>query len=187
MSDNDATTRRLVGGGVAGGIAAWALGYLATHLLAAAEIENWVGSDVLDYLAGEDVTWKLVGWLFYNAHNVAIRVPGLFGESARNFVAGADDPALTALFALPPVLLAAAGAATAWNTAAAPTTAARNGAAVVLGYLPLSILGSVLFTVSVGDASASPAPVTAALLAGVVYPAVFGAVGGLAGGHVSSE
>ena len=73
------------------------------------------------------------------------------------------------------------------DQAADPTSAARNGAAVMLGYLPLSVIGAVLFAVSVGDATAGPDLVTAVLLAGMVYPLVFGAVGGLVGGHLSAE
>ena len=187
MTDTTADTRRAVGGGLAGGIAAWVVGYLVVYLLNASEIENSLGSGVLEALTNENVTWKLVGWLFYNAHNVTIKTPGFFGQSAQNFVAGSEEAALTALFVLPPVLLLAAGVVVAWNTAADPTSAARNGAAVVLGYLPLSIAGAVLFAVSVGDATAGPDLVTAVLLAGLVYPLVFGAVGGLIGGHLSAE
>ncbi|WP_123532826.1 transporter [Halosimplex salinum] len=182
-----ADTKRVAGGGLAGGIAAWVVGYLVVYLLNASEIENSLGSGVLEALTNENVTWKLVGWIFYNAHNVTVKIPGLFGQTSQNFVAGSEEAALTALFVVPPVLLVAAGVAAAWNTAADPTTAARNGAGVVLGYLPLSVLGVFLFAVSVGDATAGPNLVTGALLAGAVYPFVFGAVGGLVGGHLSAE
>ena len=187
MTDTTADTKRAVGGGLAGGMAAWVVGYLVVYLLNASEIENSLGSGVLEALTNENVTWKLVGWIFYNAHNVAVKIPGFFGQSAQNFVAGSEEAALTALFVLPPVLLLAAGVVVAWNTAADPTSAARNGAAVVLGYLPLSVIGAVLFAVSVGDATAGPNLLTAVLLAGLVYPLLFGAVGGLVGGHLSAE
>ncbi|QLH82701.1 transporter [Halosimplex pelagicum] len=185
MVDTDA--KRAAGRGLAGGIAAWILGYLVVYLLHGSSIQNSFGSDVLEVFTGEPVAWKLVGWLFYNAHNVAVQI-SLFGQRSVNLVAGAEEAALTALFALPPVLLVLAGAVAAWNTAADPTTAARNGAAVALGYLPLSLAGAVLFAIGSGDgASAGPALVTAVLLAGLVYPLVFGAVGGLAGGHLSAD
>lgn len=187
MADGTADTKRVVGGGLAGGIAAWVVGFLVVYLLTASEIENSLGSGVLEALTNENVTWKLVGWIFYNAHNVTIKIPGFFGQTAQNFVVGSEETALTALLVLPPLLLAVAGAAAAWNTAAAPTAAARNGAAVVLGYLPLSVVGAVLFSVSVGDATAGPNLVTAVLLAGAVYPLVFGAIGGLVGGHLSAK
>ncbi|QPV63392.1 hypothetical protein I7X12_01790 [Halosimplex litoreum] len=185
MVDTDA--KRAAGRGLAGGIAAWILGYLVVYLLHGSSVRDSFGSNVLEVFTGEPVAWKLVGWLFYNAHNVAVQI-SLLGQRSVNLVAGGEEAALTALFALPPVLLALGGAVAAWDTATEPTTAARNGAAVVLGYLPLSLAGAVLFAIGSGDGpSAGPALVTAVLLAGVVYPLVFGAVGGLVGGHVSAE
>ncbi|WP_436930323.1 hypothetical protein [Halosimplex halobium] len=185
MVDTDA--KRAAGRGLAGGVAAWILGYLAVYVLHGTNIENSLGSQILEFLTGDAVTWKLVGWLFFNAHNVTVTVPGFLGESAWNFVAQSDEAALTALFVLPPVLLVLAGFAAAWNAADAPTTAARNGAAVVLGYFPLSVAGAVLFTIGNEDATAGPTLVTAVLLAGTVYPLLFGAAGGLAGGHLSAD
>ncbi|MFC7139533.1 transporter [Halosimplex aquaticum] len=188
MVDTTADAKGVVGRGLAGGIAAWIVGYLAVYLVHASEIENSLSSSVLNALTDENVTWKLVGWLFYNAHNVTVKIPGLLGgQTAQNFVAGAEETALTAFLVVPPLLLVAAGIAAVWNTAEEPTTAARNGAAVTLGYLPLSIAGAVVFAVTVGDATAGPNLVTAVLLAGAVYPLLFGALGGLAGGHLSAE
>jgi len=184
MGDTDA--KRAAGRGLAGGIAAWILGYLVVYLLHGGSVRNSFGADVLEVFTGDPVAWKLVGWLFYNAHNVAVQI-SLLGQRSVNLVAGAEEAALTALFLVPPVLLVLGGAVAAWNTAAEPTTAARNGAAVVLGYLPLSLAGAVLFAIGGEDASAGPALVTAVLLAGLVYPLVFGAVGGLAGGHLSAD
>jgi len=40
------------------------------------------------------------------------------------------------------------------------------------------VIGALLFRYSVGDGSVAPDLVTAVLLAGAVYPALFGAVGG---------
>ncbi|ELZ22696.1 hypothetical protein C475_16381 [Halosimplex carlsbadense 2-9-1] len=183
----DTDTKRAAGRGLAGGIAAWILGYLVVYVLYGSDVQNSFGSSVLEVFTGEPVAWKLVGWLFYNAHNVAVQI-SLLGQRSVNLVTGADEGGLTALLALPPVLLALGGAVAAWNTAAEPTTAARNGAAVVLGYLPLSLAGALLFAIGSGDGpSAGPALVTAVLLAGVVYPLVFGAVGGLVGGHLSAD
>jgi len=185
MVDTDA--KRAAGRGLAGGIGAWILGYLVVYLLHGSSIRNSFGSDVLGIFTGDPVAWKLVGWLFYNAHNVAVQIT-LLGQRSVNFVAGAEEATLTALYLVPPLLLVLAGALAAWNTAAEPTTAARNGAAVALGYLPLSLVGAVVFAIGSGDGpSAGPALVTAVLLAGAVYPLVFGAVGGLAGGHLSAE
>jgi hypothetical protein len=54
--------------------------------------------------------------------------------------------------------------------------AAVAGAAVAVGYGVLSLLGAFLFATS----NVSPDPVTSVLLAGVLYPVVLGAVGGVA-------
>ena len=70
MANGTTDTKRVVGGGLAGGIAAWLIGYLVVYLRNANEIENSLGSGVLEALTNENVTWKLVGWIFYNAHNV---------------------------------------------------------------------------------------------------------------------
>lgn len=187
MDNTAAGAKRVAGGGFAAGAAAWVLGYLAVYVTSGSDVENSMGSTVLELLTDESVTWKLVGWLFFNAHNVTVTVPGVLGDTARNFLTGAEGSGSVVLLAIPPVLLVLGGVAAAWDTAEAPTTAARNGAAVALGYLPLSIAGAGLFAVPLGTASAGPTLVTAVLLAGVVYPLVFGAVGGLVGGHLSAE
>jgi hypothetical protein len=54
--------------------------------------------------------------------------------------------------------------------------------AVVAGYLPLAVVGVFAFTVSIESASAAPDLAPAVLLAGVVYPLVFGTLGGAARG-----
>lgn len=167
--------------GAAGGALAWLAGYLVTYVLYADRIDDRIGTEVLSFLAGGDVTWKLVGWLFYNAHYASVRVPGLFGDASRNFVSGADELGVLALLVLPPVLLAFAGALAARGITDASAVGARNGAAVALGYLPLSVAGISLFSVSGGGATAQPEGTAAALLAGLVYPVAFGGLGGALG------
>lgn len=188
MARTDTTTTQIAGVGIGGGVGAWLLGYLLVYVLHGSRIRNSFGTDVLEIFTGDPVTWKLAGWLFYNAHNVAVQVPGILGigSGTVNFVARADEPGMTVLFFVPPVLLILAGVVTAWDTAEDPTTAARNGGAVALGYLPLSLAGVFLFAVG-GDDSAGPILVTGVLLAGLVYPLIFGAVGGVVGGHLSSS
>jgi len=188
MARTDTSTTRIAGGGLAGGIAAWILGYLVVFVLHGSNIRNSFGTEVLELFTDDPVTWKLVGWLFYNAHNVAVQVPGILGigGGSVNFVSGAEEASLTVLFLVPPLLLLAAGVVAAWNTADEPTTAARNGAGITLGYFPLSLAGAFLFSIG-GEDAAGPVLVTAALLAGLVYPLVFGAIGGLVGGHVSAD
>ena len=95
MARTDTTTTRIAGVGFGGGVGAWLFGYLVVYVLHGSRIQNSFGTDVLSFFTGDPVTWKLVGWLFYNAHNVAVQVPGILGigSGAVNFVARADERA----------------------------------------------------------------------------------------------
>jgi hypothetical protein len=96
-----------------------------------------------------------------------------------NLIAQADGGTLTLLYVVPPVLLVVAGlAASRIAGATEPADGAKAGAFVIAGYLPLAVVGAFLFRHSVGGGTVAPALVTAVLLAGAVYPAALGAVGG---------
>lgn len=159
------------------GLAAWLLGYLVTHLLHAGAVRETLATGLLEFLTDDPVTWKLIGWLFFNAHFVDASIPGLIGRSTASLLSGAEAPGLLVLYVLPPVVLLAAGAI-AGRGATDPAEGARAGAAVALGYLLASLVGAVAVRISVADAVAGPSLVTAVLLAGLVYPLVFGALGG---------
>ncbi|MEF8853651.1 MAG: hypothetical protein V5A44_13375 [Haloarculaceae archaeon] len=161
------------------GVAAWLLGYLVTYLLHGGNVRDALATDILEFLAGDPVTWKLVGWLYFNAHFVDASVPGLLGSSTVNLLSGAEDAALLVLYVVPPVALLGAGVFLAGGTDE-PATAAREGAAVALGYLLVSLVAAFAVRITVADAVAGPVLVTAVLLAGLVYPFVFGALGGAA-------
>lgn len=175
-SESDAAVTLARGGLV--GLAAWLLGYLVTFLLHAGSIRDAFATDVVEFLAGDPVTWKLVGWLYFNAHFVATSIPGLFGDSTTNFLSGAEDVTLLVLYVVPPLVLLVAGAAVARGVSD-PTEGAKTGAALALGYFVASAVGAFLVRISVADAVAGPSLVTAILLAGVLYPLVFGAIGGV--------
>ncbi|MFB6095911.1 MAG: transporter [Haloferacaceae archaeon] len=171
-------TRREVGSGVATGTAAYVLGYLVTYLLTAEPLRRSIAQRLVQFLTGEPATWKMVGWAFYNAHFVRTYVPGPFGRNTVNLVAQSSD--LTpALYALPVILLVVAGGLAAeLGDAEEAAAGAKAGASVTLAYLPLAVVGAFLFRISLGDATAGPVLVTAALLAGLVYPVVCGTLGG---------
>ena len=183
-SESDAAVTLARGGLV--GLAVWLLGYLVTYLLHAGNIREAFATNVVEFLAGDPVTWKLVGWLYFNAHFVATSIPGLFGDSSTNFLSGAEDITLTALYVVPPLLLLVAGAAVA-RGANDPAEGAKTGGALALGYLVASAVGAFLVQISVADAVAGPSLVTAILLAGAVYPLVFGALGGVIPAVLSSR
>lgn len=169
--------------GAVGGAVAYVLGYLVTYVLTADTIENSLTGRIVEFATGEPSTWKLVGWVFYNAHFAETRVPGLFGGSSLvNFIAETD--AFSALlYVFPAAFLLVAGLALA--RAAGATDASIGGiagGAAIVGYLPLTVVGAVLFGISFGDTTAGPDLVAALFLAGIVWPVVFGGLGGAAGG-----
>lgn len=180
-ADRSSTTRR-VGAGAVAGVVAYVLGYLLTYLATADAIRSSTATQVLELLTGNSPVWKLVGWAFYGGHLVDAIIPGLFGGSnAVNLVAA--DPITDAVYLIPPLVLLVAGAVAAHVADAAEAVeGAKAGVAVVAGYLPLAVVGVFAFTVRIEDATAAPDLAMALLLAGVVYPLVFGGVGGAARG-----
>ena len=166
-----------------GGVGAYLLGYLLTYRWQADEVEETLQgfNFVADLLGGDPIpAWQGVGWLFYNAHFVTTQVPGFGGPSSENFIAASDDGTLTLLYLLPPLLLLLAGLAATYAADVSETREALlAGPGVLAGYLPLAIAGVFLFSFSVGDGAVEPDLVTAALLAGIVYPLAFGSLGGL--------
>lgn len=98
-----------------------------------------------------------------------------------NMVEQSGDGTVAVLYLLVPVILVLAGAITAWLVEAVDTAeAATAGGTVAVGYVPVTAAGTFLFAHGIGDTGASiaPDPVTGLLLAGLVYPGVFGAIGG---------
>lgn len=109
-----------------------------------------------------------------------------FGESEGE-LAGFDGILATVPFpvwvAVPVVVLVAAGFLLARRADPDdPTEAATAGAAAVVGYFALTMVGAYLFTVSVGSEMFSievgPQLTWAAGLMGIVYPILFGGAGG---------
>ena len=172
------TTARRVGIGAVTGVVAYVFGYLLTYLATADTIRSSAATQVLELLTGNSPVWKLVGWTFYGGHFVDAIIPGFFGGSNAVNLVGAD-PITDAVYLIPPLVLLAAGAAVAHVADASEAVeGAKAGVAVTAGYLPLAVVGVFAFTVSIEDASAAPDLATALLLAGIVYPVVFGGVGG---------
>lgn len=176
-------TKRSLLAGATGGVAAYVLGYLIVYATQRGRIgEQLRGFNfVADLIGGDPIpAWKAVGWVFYNAHFVATEVPNpLGGVRVENFIASADGGSLTAMYLVPPVLLLAVGLlAGRLANATEPTDGALAGGLVVAGYLPLAIVGLIAFGYSIGDGTIAPVLPTGLLLAGVVYPGVFGAIGG---------
>lgn len=188
-SGNADRTSGLVAG-AAGGVAAYVLGYLFTYVTQRGRVEEQLqGFNFFSDLFGGDPipAWQGVGWLFYNGHFVDTEIPSLVGGARSvSLIAEADGGSLTALYVVPPLLLLVAGVVAARVAGAAePADGAGSGALVVAGYLPLAVIGAFLFRYSIGEGAVAPDLITAVLLAGVVYPVAFGAIGGAAATFLS--
>ena len=188
MALTDRIDARSVGSGAGIGAIAYVLGYLFVYVTQRNDVEEQLSAfNFITDLFGSDPipAWQAVGWLFYNAHFVDTEIPGFGGARVRNFIAASDDGSLTLLYLVPPLLLLAAGFAAAFlANVDDPAVGVPVGASVTLAYLPLAIAGVFVFAYTIGDGSIAPDLVTAVLLAGVVYPAVFGSAGGAIAGVV---
>lgn len=179
MSSNiDADSLPLVPGALAG-VASWVLGYLLTYLLVSSDLRESGLNQFAQAFGDGDATYELVGWVFFNSHFADTVIDaGFFGTSTANFVGG-EDGFTALLYVIPPALLIAAGLAIArYRGATDVNDGAITGALVVPGYLVLSIVGTFLFRVEAGGASGQPDLLPTILLAGIVFPVVFGAIGG---------
>jgi len=177
-------------GGAAGGAVAYVLGYLVVYVTQGDRIEEGLSgiNFFADLFGGDPIsTWQAAGWMFYNAHFVEVESPSLIGGAqSTNLLMEADGGSLSLLFVLPPLLLLVAGVVSGRIAGASePAEGAQAGAFVIAGYLPLAVIGAFLFRYAVGDGTVAPDLVTAVLLAGAVYPAAFGAVGGAASSLLS--
>lgn len=170
--------------GASSGIAAWVGGYVIVYALTIAAIRSSTLAQLILSLTGDLGEWRIVGWVFYSAHFSPSTVPVLFGGETINLVSTMQD-ASAVLFAIPPILLFLAGIAVQSGTPpTSSATAAKSGLTVTLGYLPAALAGSIVFTVSTSGVSAGPTPLSAIVVVGIVYPAIFGTIGAVIGNYL---
>lgn len=170
------------------GAAAYVVGYILTYVLVSLDGEADLGQ-----LGGTDIVspYQVVGWVFYAAHFVDTEFTGLgMSESANLLSEGTYQFPTLLYYAIPIVALVGAGYLLADNLGlddAESGDAARAGAMVAAGYLPLAAVGAFVFTVEESQSamgqtvtiSMGPPTTTAIVLAGIVFPVVLGAIGGL--------
>jgi hypothetical protein len=186
-SIGDVVQRNLAGGALVGA-GAYLAGYLLTYLLV---IVDGVES------GGDIETWKAVGWVFYNAHNVDLTFVGsagsasitetftLFEESAGTANLASTVPQFV-YFLVPAVALAVGGYVAyqrADTSGLQPAQGAAVGATILVGYLALIVLGRFLFEATGSflgaDLAIAPELGTAVILAGIAYPLILGGGGAL--------
>ncbi|WP_256684422.1 hypothetical protein [Halococcus qingdaonensis] len=165
------------------GAAAYLLGYLLTYLLTISRVRSELSrmnvDATLSLLGGSGVApWKVTGWFFYGAHFVDVSVTSSAMDLSTDVVEVSAGGWRTLLFALPPLLLLVAGALAAHRAGARRVSiAAAAGGTILPGYFALAFVGVFLTQVTVLIAAVGP-NLTPALVAGVVYPLVFGPLGG---------
>ena len=183
---SEESTPPLVHGAIAGAVA-WLIGYVLTYAVAGTRLRESGLNAIIELSEGESAAYELVGWVFFNAHFVDVVYTGIGRALPASYIGGEDGFTL-ALYLVPPALLFAAGLAVARAQGVAdPTRGAALGALVAPGYLLLCLIGAFLFRVSALGATGEPEFLTAVILAGVIYPAVFGALGGAAGGKTANR
>lgn len=189
--DADERVHVPVGAGAVAGSLAWLLGYLVTYVATIDRVREGWSTQFLQLLVDETVDWKAVGWLFFNAHDVAVRIPRFFiwPASSLNLVA-ADDGSFGYLYLLPPLALTLSGALVARygrNGRRRLLDAGIAGATVAVGYVCWCVVGLLAFVVAVEGERIGVDPVPAVLLAGLAYPLAFGALGGVLGELVAGR
>ena len=179
-------TPPIVPGAIAGAIA-WLLGYVFTYAIAGTQLRESALHAIIEITEGESAAYELVGWVFFNAHFVDIVYTGIARALPASYVGGEEGFTLL-LYVIPPALLFAAGLAIArFHGVTGPNRGALTGVLVVPGYFVLCIVGAFVFRVSALGATGEPELLTAAILAGIVYPAVFGGLGGAVAGATESR
>jgi len=173
--------------GAAGGAAAYLVGLILTFLLLTLDGEyEFGGSPILDV-----GTLDQVGWFFYSSHFANIEFSGsVFGQtgsSTGNVVSNTATQLPEPVFYLVPIVLLVAvsygvvATLDLWDPS--PADCAQAGMTVVVGYLPLAVVGIFLFSASGGvegaEASVGPELATSVLLVGLLFPLLFGAIGGV--------
>ncbi|WP_323675557.1 transporter [Halorubellus sp. PRR65] len=173
--------------GAAGGAAAFVATYVVSFLLwtfvklpEPDSIGEALNQAVIGIVRDSVPAWKAAGYVLFNAQFVEVTYEGALSESTFSLIALADSSLLALAYLVPAVALVAAG----YVVASSPNIrgtgqSAAAGALVVVGQLVLVVVGAVLFGAE-GDAGSLTVPLAnAIILAGVVYPVVLGAIGGV--------
>jgi len=169
------------GRGAVVGALAYVVGYLLTYLWQVNAVRETLSglNALISLLGGETIpAWKAVGWVFYGAHVVPIRIPTPgAGSGLRSLIGNGGAPTL--LYVVPPLVLLVAGATVAyWAAVETPGEGLRAGVTIASAYFVLVVLGVFLFQYAMGDVTVGSDLARSVVLAGVVYPVGFGAIGG---------
>lgn len=198
----DATT---VATGAVAGAVAFLVGYGITYAIRGSEVlqqfqqgfAGGAGTTMSQLGIDPPSTMSLVGWVFYVGHNSNIEISVSAAGQSQTMSVGGSFSADPILMIAPAVLLILAGFAVAYVSDVSPRGYGLSlaGATVTAGYGVLAIVGVFLFSWSVSvsqgfvsaDMTVRPALMTSILLVGLLYPAIFGGIGGTIAKFVKSD
>lgn len=180
------------------GAGAYVVGYLLTVGVIVGRVDEVLavvihgrdgGQQSLGQLLGTVPSpWVVGAWVFYNAQLIptSVPLPSEWGGSARltnKHLLLAADGGLLILYVVPPLLLTGAGYLV---VRTGPTYGAAGelyaGASIALVYLLLLVVGAFVFAAKADGILVTPAGLQTVWL-GLVYPTVFGALGGILAGR----
>lgn len=165
------------------GILAFVVGFSLTW--------HFIGLGTVPRTAYNTSETTLAGWFYYNAQTVPLtETASFFGEDASqtglNLINTGDaSPYHKFLYLLPPGTLLFAGvlSAAAWGKTRTLSYAALNGASITVGYIVVIIGGIFFFSATESTFGATgtlrPSFLYSVIVAGLVYPLLFGSIGGL--------
>ena len=179
-------------GGILGGGIAYFVGLLGTYALFASTEGRSGAADEAVTVSDETIETFLLtldeapetfdsiaafaGWIFYNAHGVAISV----GNEGTINLAALTDLGLVSFALIPAVLLFCFGGLVALLKRADGLLGGFiSGSSVLIGYLPLAVAGALFFKISESGTTLAVQLLPAILLAGILFPLLFGGLAGL--------
>lgn len=187
---DDVPTAKSVGYGVAAYVVTYVLFFVLKGSQGVQEFtsgfEQGAGSTFEQLGIDPPSAFEIAGWVFYLSHNAGIEISvSAMGQSqSLNMNPGLGNEAY--LMAIPPIVLVAAGYLLATRESPAGASLPKVGASLAAGYVILSLVGVFAFawsaTIEGGfgqQATLTVKPqLVMALVVGLVYPAIFGGVGG---------
>ncbi|WP_254531922.1 hypothetical protein [Natrinema gelatinilyticum] len=183
----DSESKAMIVVGALAGSLAWIAGYVLAYVAAIGDVTSSKQFEALELAASESLSVEMIGMLFYNAHNVPIDVPQYSIlqalEPNHNFVS-AEGGSTLLLYVIPILILLVAGASVTVyvrHDLVSTADAALTGTSIMIGYLPIVLLGTTVFAIDLGEGPMQPDLLLAIGFAGTFYPMVFGAVGGVVG------
>lgn len=171
--------------GIGAGTGAWWIGYGVTYLLVKSRVRDVIFRQLredIGYSPVQPADYEMVGWIFYNIHFFDIHISDCCVATNRTFI-GADGFTPVLLF-IPPVLLFVAGFSVArfslvhYQKESKLLSGFSEGGAIIPGYFLMILIGHFLFSLGDWFSGATASPSGSLILAGIIYPLVFGSIGG---------